>query len=143
MRKIFLSIIFILAFSFSFSAFAEDLSKININTLKKLSDSQIISAISNKTLYGYMESYGIPFDFVETHYSDGDFSTTLITGIVTAKWKVNNNRLCYKADKSLLTSQEKMYDCSVTLYAGNNKLYFYSPETGIYAVVTRSIDLIK
>ena len=141
MRKICLSIIFTLAFSFS--AFAEDLSKININTLKKLSDSQIISAISNKKLFGYMESYGIPFDFEETHYSDGDYSMTVITGIITAKWKVNNNRLCYKVDESLLTPQAKMYDCSVTLYAKNNRLYFHTNEQGIYAVVTRSIDLIN
>ena len=141
MKHILLSLVLVL--TFSFSAFAEDLSKININTLKRLSDNQIISAISNKKLFGYMESYGIPFDFEETHYSDGDHSMTVITGIITAKWKVNNNRLCYKADKSLLTPQAKMYDCSVTLYAKNNRLYYYTPEQGIYAVVTRSIDLIN
>ena len=43
--------------------FAEDLSKIDINKLRKLNSEEIITALSGKKLYGYYQ-FGIPIEYL-------------------------------------------------------------------------------
>ena len=122
----------------------EDLSKVNINQLTSLQSNEIVEAISNKKLFGYTRIWGFNILIEDIHYEDGDYIGYSTMGTVTGKWKVNDNRLCYKANKSDFTEQEKMFTCNILVYTkNNNELYFYTLEQGIYGKVTSSVDLIN
>jgi len=137
----------ILLFSFfllsSTSVFAEEnLSKININNLNRLSSNQIIDAFSNKRLYGYYSMYGINIKFEEVHYADGDYVHTNTLYNDSGKWKVYDNKSCYKLNKTALREQQKMFTCVSIFTRQKGEYYFYIPDQGVYAKATSSITLI-
>ena len=145
MKKL-LILLFSLIFLSSTSVFAEeDLSKVNINNLKRLSSNEIIDAFSNTRSVGYYSGdiYGIDFEFEEFNYSNGDFNHLNIFFSASGKWKAYDNKMCFKATQHSLTAPEKMFTC-VVIYTGFKEMeyYFYMPGQGIYAKTTIVIPLI-
>ena len=125
------------------SVFAEEnLSKININNLNRLSSNEIVDAFSNKRLYGYFSMYGINMKFEEVHYADGDYVHTNTLYKDTGKWKVYDNKSCYKLNKTALREQDKMFTCVLIYTRLKGEYYFYLQGHGVYAKVTSSISLV-
>ena len=71
--------------------FAEDLSKIDINKLRKLNSEEIITALSGKKLYGYYQ-FGEeePYNFEEIHYSNGKYYQETKEGEAKSNWRVES-----------------------------------------------------
>jgi len=132
----------------SSSVFAqEDLSKVNINNLKRLSSNEIIDAFNNIRSEGYFsrEIYEIDnFKFTEFTYANGDFDHFNKFVSVSGKWKVYDNKICLKATKNPLTGPEKMFTCAL-VYSGVKKgeYYFYQTGLGVYAKTYAAITLIE
>lgn len=140
-----------LLFSFfllsSFSVFAqEDLSKININNLQRLSNSQLINAFSDTKTFGYYNKdlYGLDITFEQINYENGDSEHVNSLYKETGKWKTNDNKMCFKITKSTVRVPEKMFTC-IFVYTGQqvDKYYLYLPGLGIYAKITSTIMLIE
>ena len=145
MKKL-LVLLFSLFLLSSPSVFAEEnLSIIKINNLNRLSSNEIVDALSNKKVLGYYskELYGLDIRFEEIHYADGDYVHNNSYYKDTGKWKVYDNKSCYKLNKSTLRVQEKKFSC-VSVYTGlkEGEYYFYLPGQGVYAKITSSISLI-
>ena len=141
----------VLLFSFflisSFSVFAqEDLSKININNLQRLSNSQLINAFSDTKTFGYYNKdlYGLDITFEQINYANGDSEHVNSLYKETGKWKTNDNKMCFKITKSTVRVPEKMFTC-IFVYTGQqvDKYYLYLPGLGIYAKITSTIMLIE
>ena len=141
----------VLLFSFflisSFSVFAqEDLSKININNLQRLSNSQLINAFSDTKTFGYYNKdlYGLDITFEQINYANGDSEHVNSLYKETGKWKTNDNKMCFKITKSTVRVPEKMFTC-IFVYSGQqvDKYYLYLPGLGIYAKITSTIMLIE
>mgnify|MGYP007063469303 FL=1 len=124
----------------------EDLSKTDINKLKKLNTEEIISALSNKKINGYYQ-FGEteePFNFEEVHDADGSyFQDSEKMGKISGEWEVKNDELCYKYYKTSFSEADKEFDCGVSVYTKHDIVYyFYSIEKQLfYAKTTSSIDL--
>jgi hypothetical protein len=75
----------------------EDLSKTDVNKLRKLKSYEIKTALSNKKIVGYFDDGNY---FEETHSSQGDYlGYSISEGEIIGKWKINYNKLCYKWQK--------------------------------------------
>ena len=147
MKKL-LALLFSLLFLSSPSVFAqEDLSKINIDNLKRLSSSEIIDAFSNTRSLGYFSKviYGIDdLKFEEFIYANGDFEHFNQFVTASGKWKVYDNQICLKATKVSDGIPEKMFTCaSVYTDFNEGEYYFYLPGIGVYAKNTAVIPLIE
>ena len=129
------------------SVFAqEDLSKINIDNLKRLSSSEIINTFSNTSSMGYYSKdiYGIDdYKFITYLYASGDLDMNASLFTASGKWKVYDNQFCSKATKVSVGIPEKMFTC-VSLYTDFNEgeYYFYLPGLGLYAKTTAVMPLI-
>ena len=129
------------------SVFAqEDLSKINIDNLKRLSSSEIINTFSNTSSMGYYSKdiYGIDdYKFITYLYASGDLDMNAGLFTASGKWKVYDNQFCSKATKVSVGVPEKMFTC-VSLYTDFNEgeYYFYLPGLGLYAKTTAVMPLI-
>jgi len=139
-----------LLFSFfllsSFSVFAqEDLSKININNLQRLSNSQLINAFSDTKTFGYYNKdlYGLDITFEQINYENGDSEHVNSLYKESGEWKTNENKICFKITKSTVRVPEKMFTC-VLVYSGQQEgsYYLYLQGLGIYAMITSTIALI-
>jgi len=141
MKKL-LILLFSLFFLSSPSVFAqEDLSKVNIGNLKRLSGSEIISTFSNTIEVGYQIDGSTS---VEYKYADGDFSLETSSNTTeSGKWKVHDNQICWKSTIKSDGIPEKMFQC-VSIYTAFNKgeYYFYMPGIGVYGKSTAVIPLI-
>jgi hypothetical protein len=142
MKKL-LILLFSLFFLSSPSVFAlEDLSKVNIGNLKRLSGSEIISTFSNTLEVGYQFD-GITY--LEYKYASGDFSLeNSLNKTESGKWKVYDNQICWKSTIKSDGIPEKMFQC-VSIYTDFNEgeYYFYMPGSiGVYGKSTSVIPLI-
>jgi hypothetical protein len=101
----------------------EDLSKIDINKFKKLKSYEIKTALSNKKIVGY----SIDSDyFEETHKSNGDYlGYSISEGEIVGKWMVQDNKLCYKWQKTKKREKETEFQCTVHLYTNNKNTYYF------------------
>ena len=139
-------LLLVLLISISFHIFAqEDLSKINIDNLKRLSGSEIISTFSNTGLMGYFskEIYGIEdYKFIEYAYANGDFDMQSEFLIASGKWKVHDDQMCSKATKVSVGIPEKMFVCFFIYTNNNGEYYSYMPGLGIYAKTYAVMPLI-
>jgi len=140
----------VLLFSFfllsSYSVFAkEDLSKININNLQRLSNNQLIKTFSDTKTFGYYNKdlYGLDITFEQVNYENGDSEHVNSLYKETGEWKINENKICYKITKSTVRVPEKMFTC-VLVYKGlqEGRYYLYLPGLGVYAKITSTIALI-
>ena len=124
----------------------EDLSKTDINKLKKLNTEEIISALSNKKINGYYQ-FGEteePFNFEEVHDADGSyFQDSEKMGKISGEWEVKNDELCYKYYKTSFSEADKEFDCGAFVYTKYDIVYyFFDIEKQLfYAKSTSSIDL--
>ena len=101
----------------------EDLSKIDINKFKELKSYEIKTALSNKKIVGY--SYDEDY-FEETHMSNGDYlGYSISEGEITGKWKVEDNKLCYKWKKTKTREEEIEFQCTVNIYSNNKKTFYF------------------
>ena len=101
----------------------EDLSKIDINKFKELRSYEIKTALSNKKIVGY--SYDEDY-FEETHMSNGDYlGYSISEGEITGKWKVEDNKLCYKWQKTKTREEETEFQCTVNIYSNNKKTFYF------------------
>tara|TARA_B100000795_G_scaffold92321_1_gene67458 strand:- start:70 stop:450 length:381 start_codon:yes stop_codon:yes gene_type:complete len=101
----------------------EDLSKIDINKFKELKSYEIKTALSNKKIVGY--SYDEDY-FEETHMSNGDYlGYSISEGEITGKWKVEDNKLCYKWQKTKTRKEETEFQCTVNIYSNNKKTFYF------------------
>ena len=102
----------------------EDLSKIDINKLRKLKSYEIKTALSNKKIVGYDFYDGNYFE--ETHSSQGDYlGYSKSEGEIIGKWKVEDNKLCYKWQKTKLREEETEFQCTVHIYTNNKTTYYF------------------
>ena len=140
----------VLLFSFfllsSYSVFAkEDLSKININNLQRLSNNQLIKTFSDTKTFGYYNKdlYGLDITFEQVNYENGDSEHVNSLYKETGEWKINENKICYKITKSTVRVPEKMFTC-VLVYKGlqEGRYYLYLSGLGVYAKITSTIALI-
>ena len=146
MKKL-LTLLFSISLLWSTAGFAEEnLSLININNLNRLSNNEIVDAVSNKKLLGYYskELYGLDVRIEEIHYEDGDYVHYNDYYKDTGKWKVYDNKVCYKLNKSDMREQEKKFSC-ISVYTGINRgeYYFYLQGHGVFAKITSSMMLIE
>jgi len=146
MKKL-LILLFSLFFLSSPSVFAqEDLSKINIDNLKRLSGSEIISAFSNTLSWGYYSKdlLGVEdYRYVEHIYANGDFDEVTEDTEVSGKWKIHDNQICSKVTKGYTGFPEKMFSC-ISVYTDFNEgeYYFYIKGIGLYAKSNGVMPLI-
>jgi len=146
MKKIFLYIFLGLMFC-NVSFAIEDLSKVDIDKLKKLSTEEIISALSDKKINGYYQFSETeePFNFEEVHDSDGSyFQESENMGKISGEWKVINDELCYKYYQTSFSEADKVFDCGVSVYTKYDMVYYFYliEEQLLYAKTTSAIDLI-
>ena len=125
--------------------FAEDLSMVDINQLRKLNTEEIKAALSDKKLNGYYQ-YGQeePFDFEEIHDPDGKyFQNTETMGKISGEWEVKDDELCYKYYKTSFTEADKEFECGVSVYTKYDIVYYFFSidRQEFYAKTTSSIDL--
>ena len=125
----------------------EDLSKVDIDKLKKLSTEEIISALSDKKINGYYQFSETeePFNFEEVHDSDGSyFQESENMGKISGEWKVINDELCYKYYQTSFSEADKVFDCGVSVYTKYDIVYYFYliEEQLLYAKTTSAIDLI-
>ena len=106
----------------------EDLSKIDINKLRKLKSYEIKTALNNKKIVGYYDVRGgetLDY-FEETHTSQGDyFGYSEYLGDVIGKWKVNNDELCYKWKETSKSEEQTEFLCIVYVYTNNKNAYYF------------------
>jgi len=101
----------------------EDLSKIDINKFKELKSYEIKTALSNKKIVGYSNDRDY---FEETHMSNGDYlGYSISEGEIIGKWKVEDNKLCYKWQKTKKREEETEFQCAVHVYTNNKKTYYF------------------
>ena len=101
----------------------EDLLKIDANKLRKLKSYEIKTALSNKKIVGYFDDGNY---FEETHSSQGDYlGYSISEGKIIGKWKVNDNKLCYKWQKTKIREEETEFQCAVHVYTNNKKTYYF------------------
>ena len=129
------------------SVFAqEDLSKINIDNLKRLSSSEIINTFSNTSSMGYYSKdiYGIDdYKFITYLYASGDLDMNASLFTASGKWKVYDNQFCSKATKVSVGIPEKMFICSLVYTDFNEgEYYWFLPGLGLYAKTTAVMPLI-
>jgi len=139
MKKLFLIILLSLLSNLSFAEdfiISEDLTKVKIKDLTPLTNAQIKEEITNAELYGF---FADGKEFQEKHWDDGRFVYSEKKGRLFGTWKVGKNKICYKGE------DEKDFDC-VDIYKKINNYktyyYFFTPESGIYARVTKFDRLI-
>ena len=102
----------------------EDLSKIDINKLRKLKSYEIKTALSNKKIVGYDFYDGNYFE--ETHSSQGDYlGYSISEAEIIGRWKINDNKLCYKWQKTKIREEETEFQCTVYVYTNNKKAYYF------------------
>ena len=102
----------------------EDLSKIDINKLRKLKSYEIKTALSNKKIVGY-DFYDENY-FEETHSSQGDYlGYSKSEGEIIGKWKVEDNKLCYKWQKTKLREEDTKFQCTIHIYTYNKTAYYF------------------
>ena len=131
----------------SYSALAqEDLSKININNLQRLSNNQLIKTFSDTKTFGYYNKdlYGLDITFEQVNYANGDSEHVNSLYKETGEWKTNENKICFKIIKSTVRVPEKMFTC-VLVYKGiqEGSYYLYLTGLGVYAKITSTIALIE
>ena len=146
MKKL-LGIVFLGLMFCNVSFAIEDLSKVDIDKLKKLSTEEIISALSDKKINGYYQFSETeePFNFEEVHDSDGSyFQESENMGKISGEWKVINDELCYKYYKTSFSEADKEFDCGVSVYTKYDIVYYFYliEEQLLYAKTTSAIDLI-
>ena len=145
MKKL-LTLLFSLFFLSSPSVFAqEDLSKITINNLQRLSGSEIMSTFINTASMGYYsrDIYGVDdFKYIEYIYTNGDFDLDASLFTASGKWKVNDNKMCSKATKISEGIPQKMFVCYFIYTNNEGEYYFYTPSLGIYAKTYSVMPLI-
>ena len=101
----------------------ENLSKTDINKLRKLKSYEIKTALSNKKIVGHFNDGNY---FEETHTSQGDYlGYSISEGKIIGKWKVNDNKLCYKWQKTKIREEETEFQCIVYVYTNNKKAYYF------------------
>ena len=101
----------------------EDLSNTDINKLRKLKSYEIKTALSNKKIVGYFDDGNY---FEETHSSQGDYlGYSISEGEIIGKWKVNDNKLCYKWKETLKREEQTEFECRVYLYTNNKNAYYF------------------
>ena len=123
MKKI-LGILILGLFWYTSGIAFEDLSKIDINKLRKLKSYEIKTALSNKKIVGYDFYDGNYFE--ETHSSQGDYlGYSISEGEIIGKWKVEDNKLCYKWQKTKLREEEIEFQCTVHIYTNNKTAYYF------------------
>ena len=138
----------ILLFSFfllsSTSVFGqEDLSKVNIDDLKRLSNSEIISIFSNTLEMGYQSYRGVTDKYNNYTYSNGDFEFETSSHTESGKWKVYENQICWKSTLKSNGIIDKMFQCALVYTDFNEgEYYFYIPGIGVYGKSTAIINLI-
>ena len=125
--------------------FAEDLSKIDINKLRKLNTEEIITALSDKKLNGYYQ-FGTeePFNFEEIHDSEGKyFQKSEKMGKISGEWEVRDSELCYLYYKTSFSEGSKEFECGISVHTKYDIVYyFFSIEKQeFFAKTTSSIDL--
>ncbi len=102
---------------------AEDLLKTDINKLRKLKSYEIKTALSNKKIVGHFDDGNY---FEETHTSQGDYlGYSISEGEIIGKWKVEDNKLCYKWQKTKIREEETEFQCAVHVYTNNKKTYYF------------------
>ena len=101
----------------------ENLSKTDINKLRKLKSYEIKTALSNKKIVGHFNDGNY---FEETHTSQGDYlGYSISEGKIIGKWKVNDNKLCYKWQKTKIREEETEFQCTVHVYTNNKTAYYF------------------
>ena len=122
MKKI-LGILILGLFWFTPGITFEDLSNTDINKLRKLKSYEIKPALSNKKIVGYFDDGNY---FEETHSSQGDyFGYSESDGEIIGKWKVNDNKLCYKWQKTSIREEQTEFQCIIYVYTNNKKAYYF------------------
>ena len=147
MKKL-LILVFSLFFLYPPSVFAqEDLSKVNISNLKRLSGSDIISTFSNTISSGYYAKFIVEVDdyrYLSHTYANGDFDEVTADISASGKWKIHDNQICGKATKVSFGFPEKMFTCaSVYTSFNEGEYYFFMESLGVYAKSTQIIPLIE
>ena len=140
-----LSLYIFLVLMFCNVGFAEDLSKSDINKLRKLNTEEIISVLSDKKLNGYYQ-FGTeePHDFEEIHNSEGKyFQKSEKIGKISGEWEVRDSELCYLYYKNSLSEGDKEFKCGISVYTKYDMVYyFFSIEKQeFFAKTTSSINL--
>ena len=101
----------------------ENPSKTDINKLRKLKSYEIKTALSNKKIVGHFNDGNY---FEETHTSQGDYlGYSISEGEIIGKWKVEDNKLCYKWQKTKIREEETEFQCAVHVYTNNKKTYYF------------------
>ena len=101
----------------------EDLSTLDVNKLRKLKSFEIKTALSNKKIVGYFDDGNY---FEETHSSQGDYlGYSISEGEIIGKWKVNDNKLCYKWKETSKREEQTEFECGVYLYTNNKNAYYF------------------
>ena len=101
----------------------EDLSTLDINKLRKLKSYEIKTALSNKKIVGYFDDGNY---FEETHSSQGGYlGYSISEGEIIGKWKVEDNKLCYKWQKTKIREEETEFQCTVHIYTNNKTAYYF------------------
>jgi len=139
------TLFFLLSSPFVFAQ--EDLSKVNINNLKRLSGSDIISTFSNTISSGYYAKFIVGVDdygYLSHTYANGDFDEVTADISASGKWKIHDNQICGKATKVSFGFPEKMFTCaSVYTSFNEGEYYFFIESLGVYAKSTQIIPLIE
>ena len=127
--------------------FAEDLSTVDINQLKKLKTKEIKAALINKKITGYYQwGNKEPYNFEEIHEPDEKyFQDNEKYGKISGEWKVKDDELCYKYYKTSFWEADKEFKCGISVYTKYDIVYyFFSIDTqAFFAKTTSSIDLTK
>ena len=150
MKKIVLSILFVLVFCGSSNAEVDhikDILTVDKNQLTKLNGEQIKEKVTDKNFFGFWIDVQNNYEWDEIYYKNGDhlyndknIADPTDTYSSKGKWKVENDKICY------LYQGEKEFECA-SLYekveGGDTNYYWENSETGaIYAKTIRVIDLI-
>jgi len=57
----------------------------------------------------------------ETNY----LGYSISEGEITGKWKVEDNKLCYKWKKTKTREEETEFQCTVNIYSNNKKTFYF------------------